>query len=48
MYLVIECWPALDVVYILSDSEGEKIIFPTRPDAERAARECQNGLILEL
>lgn len=48
MYLVIECWPALDTVFILVDSEGEHIIYPTRQDAEEAVRDCQNGLILEL
>jgi hypothetical protein len=49
MYLVIEVWPEHSTTFILADPDtGEDIIFPTRQEAETAAKECQNGIVFEL
>ncbi len=48
MYLVIEVMPEQNDAFILTDKEGNQLIFPTREDAEEAVRENRNRVLFEL
>ena len=47
MYIVIEAhdinWPV-----IVTDEDGQPLIFNTEQEAQEEADECQNGIVVEL
>ena len=48
MYIVIEKFGGGEYAIIATDEQGNNLVFETREEAEAEARECQDGLVVEL
>ena len=47
-YIVIERHGGPEYAIIITDEDGNNLIFETYQDARQEANECQDGLIVEL
>jgi hypothetical protein len=47
-YIIIECHGGPEYAIIVTDQEGNNLVFETRAEAETEAADCQDGLIVEL
>lgn len=47
-YIIIEAHSGPEFAIIVTDTDGNNLVFETREEAEREAAECQDGLIVEL
>ncbi len=47
-FLVIETHGGLEYAAIVTDFEGNNMVFDNREDAEAEAADCQDGVIVEL
>ncbi len=47
-YLIIETHGGAEYAIIVTDCEGNNLIFDTREEAEQEADDCQAGIIVEL
>jgi hypothetical protein len=47
-YIVIELHGGPEYAIIVTDQDGNNLVFENRNDAEAEAADCQDGLIVEL
>ena len=47
-YIVIEIFGGAEYAAIVTDQEGNNLVFEKQEDAEAEASDCQDGLIVEL
>ncbi|HEY4326345.1 MAG TPA: hypothetical protein VGN20_20330 [Mucilaginibacter sp.] len=47
-YIIIETHGGPEYAIIITDSNGNNLVFETRDEAEKEAEDCQDGLIVEL
>lgn len=47
-YLVIELFSGAEYAAIVTDQDGNNLVFDTRQEAEAEAADCQDGLVVEL
>jgi hypothetical protein len=47
-YIIIETFGGPEFAIIVTDTNGNNLVFEKRADAEREAADCQNGVIIEL
>jgi hypothetical protein len=47
-YLIIETFGGPKYAIIVTDQEGNNLVFEKREDAEAEAADCQDGMIVEL
>lgn len=47
-YLVIELFPSLAQATLVTDEEGKNKVFETYDEAEKEAKDCQKGFIIDL
>jgi len=48
MYIIIETHGGPEYAIIVTDQEGNNLVFETHEEAETEAADCQDGLIVEL
>jgi hypothetical protein len=48
MYIIIENHGGPHYAIIVTDQEGNNLVFETREEAEKEAADCQDGIIIEL
>lgn len=47
-YIVIERFGGPEYAIIVTDTDGNNLVFENREDAEAEASDCQDGVIVEL
>ena len=47
-YILIETHGGAEYAIIVTDMDGNNLVFDTREQAEREANDCQAGVIVEL
>jgi hypothetical protein len=47
-YIVIETFGGAEYATIVTDQDGNNLVFENREDAEAEAADCQDGMIVEL
>jgi hypothetical protein len=47
-YIIIETHGGPEYAIIVTDQDGNNLVFENRGDAEAEAADCQDGLIIEL
>jgi hypothetical protein len=47
-YIVIEMLGGPEYAIIATDTDGNNLVFENREDAEKEAKDCQDGVIVEL
>lgn len=47
-FIIIETHGGAEYAVIVTDYEGNNLIFDTRDEAERVTEDCQAGIIIEL
>ncbi|HWZ02151.1 MAG TPA: hypothetical protein VNX40_01000 [Mucilaginibacter sp.] len=47
-YIIIETHGGAEYAIIVTDSNGNNLVFETRDEAEKETADCQDGLIVEL
>ncbi len=47
-YIIIECHSGAEYAIIVTDQDGNNLVFENYEDAETEAADCQDGLIIEL
>ena len=47
-YIIIETFGGPEYAIIVTDTEGNNLIFDSRDEAEAEAADCQDGLIVEI
>ena len=47
-FIIIECHGAPEYAIIVTDHDGNTLVFDTYEEAEKEANDCQDGLIVEL
>jgi hypothetical protein len=47
-YLIIETFGGAEYAIIATDTDGNNLVFNTYEDAEREAKECQDGIVVEV
>lgn len=48
MYIIIETHGGPQYAIIVTDQDGNNLVFETREDAETEAADCQDGIIIKL
>ena len=47
-YIVIETFGGPEYAIIVTDTDGNNLVFDTREEAEAEAADCQDGLVVEI
>ena len=47
-YIVIEAFGGAEYAVIVTDQDGNNLVFETYGEAEQEAADCQDGMIIEL
>ncbi len=47
-YIIIEKFGGAEYAIIVTDTNGNNLVFDEREEAEQEAADCQDGLIVEL
>lgn len=47
-FIVIETHGGPEYAIIVTDTDGNNLVFETRQEAEKEAGDCQDGIIIEL
>ena len=48
MYIVLELHGGPEYVTIVTDQDGNNLVFDNYKDAETEAKDCQDGIVVEL
>ncbi len=47
-YIIIETFGGPEYAIVATDTDGNNLVFETYEEAEQEAKECQDGIIVEL
>ena len=48
MYIVIETWPDAYSAAIVTDEDGNNMVFETEEQAQQEAADCQDGKVISI
>jgi hypothetical protein len=49
MWIVLELWPSPENTHVVSNEDGESVVFETEEEAKQFAdEECQDGIVVQI